>query len=1275
MQHLVADVSASTAVQAEASQRLCAVGVQTKVMRSMLAAMQVQTAAIMAVNLSAESGMQALTAVQQTLLQQIARTAEVQPTGCAIASVLRGPAAFFQDDSIHATITTILPAPLLLPVSKPSPTVTIHVGLAQSKARSPGSEILKVTLQGHLQSCPVKVNHCQSCGSYCVSTVWEYNVGKCEVVHFGGKNRKAGVRLQNAAVPRDLLVLESQKVTMQVLHTCYTPRYLVSNPSTMLCTQKENKVHSQAPFNMCLLPGVHLEPFGCLFNINSVTLKQLTDPYRIGNSASHQVPHRREQNTEASEMNAGIPGMWGNWGPWSACSQTCGNGVKEQTRPCLPVTSSNQRKISGHVLSALRPSVPLHRRQDHLKPGLQPSASQNRNESQFSQGILREGGRSLLQGQSLKLERRFAGPESTRTEYLHVIMKTVASQQLCNSHTFFIFARPRTRSSIVPGKYGYGRVPYILPLQTLIGQLSQQAKRQKYQRLRGYGHTQNGKPSAFSHLNLYQGSFQARLQPRAFNSPNHQPTSHYSQTFHLSQGTYPNNNSSSLPSQAIQQGDQDNVQVTATNMISCTGAYKQYRLCNIDSCPQSDRDIRGVQCASYNNQPFMGRFYEWEPFTNVRGHQKCELNCRAVGYRFYVRQAEKVIDGTPCHPNAEFLCVSGQCKQIGCDEYLGSDKLMDKCGICGGDNTACKVISGVFKRSLPSVGYHKIVEIPKGATKINVTEMSKSRNYLALRSRSGRSIINGNWAIDRPGKYEGGGTMFTYKRPNEISSTAGESFLAEGPTNEALDVFMIYQLSNPGIQYEYILPEANVVSHLIAPSVRLEDLLSGQLHVTEDSFAVNSGYENINFQTRHPGRFPPREPGNQVPVMQPPWRFPEYNWKEVGMTECTATCGKGSHYTVFHCVNRNTHEEVSDSLCDISTKPSSEEEACNINSCPAFWDIGEWSECSKTCGLGMQHRQILCRQVYANHTTTVQPYRCQFLAKPETISTCQMKICSGWQIRTEWSSCSVPCGVGQRNRDVKCVSNLGDVVDEEECNMKLRPNDIENCDMGPCAKSWFFTEWSDRCSSECGKGMRSRSVICLTNHISSLPLEGCGNERPSDTMRCGTTSCDSHIQWFTGHWSQCSAECSNGTQYRDVICIRKTQDSFTVVNSDDCAGLNRPPTQQSCYLKPCGSKWFYTEWSTCSKSCEGGFRVREVRCLGDDMIASDRCDLHQKPEEHQSCNNKPCIPQIDESCIDKYYNCNVVVQARLCVYSYYKTACCVSCTRVANRASAFLGHR
>ncbi|RMB94440.1 hypothetical protein DUI87_29251 [Hirundo rustica rustica] len=46
----------------------------------------------------------------------------------------------------------------------------------------------------------------------------------------------------------------------------------------------------------------------------------------------------------------------------------------------------------------------------------------------------------------------------------------------------------------------------------------------------------------------------------------------------------------------------------------------------------------------------------------VKGSQKCELNCRAIGYRFYVRQAETVIDGTPCDPNGTAICVAGQCK-------------------------------------------------------------------------------------------------------------------------------------------------------------------------------------------------------------------------------------------------------------------------------------------------------------------------------------------------------------------------------------------------------------------------------------------------------------------------------------------------------------------------------------------------------------------------------------------------------------------------------------
>lgn len=46
---------------------------------------------------------------------------------------------------------------------------------------------------------------------------------------------------------------------------------------------------------------------------------------------------------------------------------------------------------------------------------------------------------------------------------------------------------------------------------------------------------------------------------------------------------------------------------------------------------------------------------------SVPEHQHCELNCRAVGFRFYVRKSERVIDGTPCGRNETSFCVAGTC--------------------------------------------------------------------------------------------------------------------------------------------------------------------------------------------------------------------------------------------------------------------------------------------------------------------------------------------------------------------------------------------------------------------------------------------------------------------------------------------------------------------------------------------------------------------------------------------------------------------------------------
>ena len=59
--------------------------------------------------------------------------------------------------------------------------------------------------------------------------------------------------------------------------------------------------------------------------------------------------------------------------------------------------------------------------------------------------------------------------------------------------------------------------------------------------------------------------------------------------------------------------------------------------------------------------------------------------------------------------------------------------------------------------------------------------------------------------------------------------------------------------------------------------------------------------------------------------------------------------------------------------------------------------------------------------------------------------------------------CSVDCGRGQRTREVVCVSAIERIIPENSCKT-VKPLSSEICDMGSCAKAWFYTEWSQQVS-------------------------------------------------------------------------------------------------------------------------------------------------------------------------------------------------------------------
>ncbi|KAM4888718.1 ADAMTS-like protein 5 isoform 2-T3 [Thomomys bottae] len=271
----------------------------------------------------------------------------------------------------------------------------------------------------------------------------------------------------------------------------------------------------------------------------------------------------------------------------------------------------------------------------------------------------------------------------------------------------------------------------------------------------------------------------------------------------------------------------------------CWGDSHEYRLCQLPECPPGAVPFRDIQCALFNGRPVLGtqKTYQWVPFHGAPN--QCELNCLAEGHTFY-HSFGRVLDGTPCSPGAQSLCVAGHCLSAGCDGVLGSGALEDRCGRCGGANDSCLLVQRVFRDAGAFAGYWNVTLIPEGARHIRVAQ--RSRNHLgtagwevggggpglrlgagrgsgggvagtgragsqkrplaALRTGDGRYVLNGDWAVSPPGTYEAAGTHVVYIR----APGPEETLLAAGPTSQDLLLQVLLREPNPGVHFEFWLP-------------------------------------------------------------------------------------------------------------------------------------------------------------------------------------------------------------------------------------------------------------------------------------------------------------------------------------------------------------------------------------------------------------------------------------------------------------------------------------
>uniref|UniRef100_A0A8C9NF34 ADAM metallopeptidase with thrombospondin type 1 motif 7 n=1 Tax=Serinus canaria TaxID=9135 RepID=A0A8C9NF34_SERCA len=662
----------------------------------------------------------------------------------------------------------------------------------------------------------------------------------------------------------------------------------------------------------------------------------------------------------------------------------------------------------------------------------------------------------------------------------------------------------------------------------------------------------------------------------------------------------------------------------------CLGERKRFRICNVRRCPPDKPSFRQVQCSQFNPMLYKGKLYKWTPVPN--NMNPCELHCRPEHEYFAEKLRDAVVDGTPCYDSdaSRDVCINGICKNVGCDYEIDSHAVEDHCGVCHGDGSTCHTVHKTFEDS-EGLGYVDIGIIPVGAREIRIEEVAEAGNFLALRSEDPEKyFLNGGWTIQWNGDYRVAGTTFTYKRTGNW-----ENLTSPGPTVEPVWIQLLFQETNPGVRYQYTIQR-------------------------------------------------PADSENEV-------EQPEFLWRFGSWTTCTATCGTGVQRQVVHCVERLAGL-VEERFCDALTRPDDQQRTCSEEPCPARWWVGEWQQCSATCGrAGLMKRTVLCIQsVGLDEQRALQPADCQHLTKPDATMPCHPEVpCpSPWAVGN-WSECSVTCGNGTQRRPVHCSNSTG-----TPCDPAQRPSPERVCSLPQCHQKWDSTDWSGSGSSSregghqpalpsptaptstpsvattappvslspamprpatqlTSSGLTQQDVLgpamatapahsppahtagpplawgtegvsqppdlasprTMTSHGSPLSVSVLGVHSSVPVLRCQCFGVHSGVPVL-----QCSATCGLGAVWRPVRCSSGTDSG--------CPAADRPVPARRCSLRPC-SAWRVGTWSKCSRSCGGGTKVRDVHCVDtrdQRLLRPFHCQAGlAQPPAQLPCHSAPCL--------------------------------------------------
>uniref|UniRef100_A0A182PKP9 GON domain-containing protein n=1 Tax=Anopheles epiroticus TaxID=199890 RepID=A0A182PKP9_9DIPT len=687
----------------------------------------------------------------------------------------------------------------------------------------------------------------------------------------------------------------------------------------------------------------------------------------------------------------------------------------------------------------------------------------------------------------------------------------------------------------------------------------------------------------------------------------------------------------------------------------CTGWRIEYRPCNTQPCPNSRYNFRDEQCRARDNQtydvPSLEPNVRWTAKYGTPLADQCKLLCRVLDKSVYFMLDEKVIDGTPCtFPEDSFdMCINGQCRKAGCDYVLNSDAKLDQCGVCKGDNSTCRQVSGQMHHGKQNT-VHKVsadnsmeFHIPVGATNINILHSGYVKDGSFLSLMSGHEIIFNDPKHPTPHTskhrlFAGVRLEYTVHGSQErITSTYGR-VLREKLTVRIIRKMHGGKVYNGQVNYNYMVP--------IHPA---GNTLSNAIYSKHE-------HESYHHHHHHHHAHHPHHSGNSVQRLQHTVPAPEspYRWEMSSWMKCDQECSGKKRRTAI-CFNADTQKEVSQDHCNQSVKPQDLYESCNTE-CKFYWEPGR-TECSSPCGEGTKQIEYKCIRLYPQlqRQELVDDPKCSGLPKPLN----SREVCIGpcknatWQY-SPWNKvtsklynfpCS--CSEGTQNRTAKCLSEPnGFLIEDQYCEAKERKATVRPCDVEEhnCPK-WVQGELTP-CSVTCGEGQRAYALQCMLKNV-SVNAALCGARPVPVVLNCTMPSCEQKPmsntqyssyrndvqpnqsmktvnyqpapesspvprgQWRTYTYSNCSAECDGGIKKRQVHCLSETGQ----ILEDRYCPHPKPVTQINCANVRCPS-WTFGQWSKCNDEC---IRSRQVLCQDHRGKESDQCSTDLKPPAVESC--------------------------------------------------------